>query len=86
MGTASGAACGTKRWTHWKTEPTMPTTTPQSAQESPKRRGRPTGSTIPAELRKSVMLRVLVTPAQAEKFDLLGGPHWMREKIDRARI
>ena len=54
--------------------------------ETPKRgRGRPFGTSLPAEQRKSVMLRVLATPAQAEKFEALGGASWVRKQIDRAK-
>lgn len=63
-----------------------PASAPNPAPDAPKRRGRPTGTTIPPERRKSVMLRVMVTAAQAAKFDLLGAQAWLRERIDKTRL
>lgn len=53
--------------------------------DQPKRRGRPPGSGLPPELRKSETIRVRVTPAQLEKFERLGGEQWLRERIDKTR-
>lgn len=52
---------------------------------TPKRRGRPPGSTLPPERRMEPVVRARVTPAQAEKFERLGGAVWLRGAIDRAR-
>lgn len=52
----------------------------------PKRIGRPPGSTVPPELRKSVRAQLLMTPGQAEKLAKLGGLAWIRAQIDRARL
>ena len=62
-----------------------PAPPPPIATEVPKRRGRPPGSTLPPELRKSEMIRVRVTPGQMEKYEALGGEQWVRDRIDKAR-
>jgi hypothetical protein len=46
------------------------------------RRGRPK---LPAAEKKSVMARVLLTPRQYRKLLRLGGPTWIRERIDEAK-
>jgi hypothetical protein len=56
-----------------------------SATPEPKRRGRPPGSTLPPEQRKSETIRVRVTPAQQAKFERLGGEARFRDWLDRAR-
>lgn len=53
--------------------------------ELPKRRGRPPGSTMPADQRKDPVVRARVTLAQAEKFARIGGAEWLRKSIDRAK-
>ena len=51
---------------------------------APKRKpGRPT---LPPEQRQTERVEMRCTLAQREKLDLLGGPQWMRERIDKARV
>ena len=59
---------------------------PASSPSEPSRRpGRPRGSTMPPEDRKSAVIRVLATAAQKAAFHRLLGPGWLREQIDRAK-
>lgn len=58
-----------------------------SAATEPKRaRGRPVGSTKPADQRKTKRMVVLLSEAQDAKADALGGPEWVRRQIDRAKL
>lgn len=57
-----------------------------STQEAPRPPGRPKGTTLPPDLRKSEMIRVRVTPGQMTKYQALGGEQWLRDRIERARL
>lgn len=51
-------------------------------QPKQKARGRPT---LPADQRRTVAVKILLTEAEAEKYEALGGRHWMRAALQRAR-
>lgn len=53
-----------------------------AAQAAPKRLGRPP---VPADKAKSEAVLIKMTPAQREKLAALGGPEWVRQRIDRAQ-
>jgi hypothetical protein len=52
-----------------------------AAQAAPKRMGRPP---VPAESAKSAVVMLRLTPAQRAKLATLGGPEWVRAKIESA--
>lgn len=61
----------------------MTTAEPSSApQAPPKRRGRPE---VPADRRKSAMIRARVSDVQAQTWEALGGAEWVRPLLDRER-
>lgn len=60
----------------------FPTT--QEAAEEKRPRGRPPGSTIPPDQRKTEMLRCRTTTAQIQAYEKLGGEDWLRGELDRA--
>lgn len=47
-----------------------------------KRRGRPA---LPPDQRQTERVEIRCTKAQREKLDRLGGPQWLRDRIDRAK-
>lgn len=47
-----------------------------------KRRGRPV---LPPEQRQTERIEIRCTKAQREKLDRLGGPQWLRDRIDKAK-
>lgn len=51
-------------------------------QPKQKPRGRPT---LPADQRRTVTVKILLTETEAEKYEALGGRHWMRAALQRAR-
>ncbi len=57
---------------------------PQGDPPLPARRGRPSGTTLPPELRKDAMIRERVTQAQQAAYAALGGAEWLRAELDRA--
>ena len=57
---------------------------PPATEPAEKRpRGRPQ---VSPEKARSATIRVRVTPAQAQKFEELGGADWIRAKIDRTKV
>ena len=48
----------------------------------PKRRGRPA---LPPDQRQTERVEIRCTKAQREKLDRLGGPQWLRDRIDKAK-
>lgn len=54
-----------------------------AAQAAPKRLGRPP---VPADKAKSEAVLLKLTPAQRDKLRELGGPGWVRSKIDAAKL
>lgn len=57
----------------------MPTT---KRQPPPRPRGRPV---LPEEERRSLILKVRATQAEADKFERLGGAEWFRQVLKRAK-
>jgi hypothetical protein len=47
-----------------------------------KRRGRPA---LPPGQRQTERIEIRCTKAQREKLDRLGGPQWLRDRIDKAK-
>jgi len=54
-----------------------------AGKESPKRLGRPE---LPPEKSKSKTVLIRMTDAHHEKYLALGGPEWMRQQIERAKV
>ena len=53
-----------------------------SAQEQPRRRGRPPAA---AGTARDARVELRLTEAQRAKLERLGGAQWVRERIDKAR-
>lgn len=51
----------------------------------PKRRGRPPGTGLPPEQRRSATIRVRATADELRLFERLGGAEWLRERLAEYR-